>query len=33
VKYVAGIGGALLVLLIGKWVVARRPKAEHTAAA
>ena len=29
VKYAAGIIGALLVLAIGKWVVARRAKAVH----
>jgi predicted tellurium resistance membrane protein TerC len=33
VKYAAGIGGAVLVLLIGKWIAARRPKAGHTVAA
>ena len=27
VKYAAGIGGALLVLAIGKWIAARKPKA------
>jgi YjbE family integral membrane protein len=32
VKYAAGIAGALLVLIIGKWVASRRPKAEHPAA-
>ena len=33
VRYIAGVGGALLVLLIGKWVTMRRPKPRHTAAA
>ena len=33
VRYIAGIGGALLVLLIGKWVTMRRPKPRDTAAA
>ncbi|RYF58343.1 MAG: TerC family protein, partial [Comamonadaceae bacterium] len=33
VKYVAGITGALLVLAIGKWVVARRGKPDHPTAA
>ncbi|RZL58028.1 MAG: TerC family protein [Variovorax sp.] len=32
VKYAAGIIGALLVLVIGKLVASRRPKAEHPAA-
>jgi YjbE family integral membrane protein len=32
-RYIAGIGGALLVLAIGKWVAMRRPKAESTATA
>ena len=27
VKYAAGIGGALLVLALGKWIAARKPKA------
>lgn len=30
VKYLAGIGGALLVLAIGKWTAARRPKPAAT---
>jgi YjbE family integral membrane protein len=33
VRYIAGIGGALLVLLIGKWVAMRRPKPQDTATA
>jgi YjbE family integral membrane protein len=32
-RYIAGVGGALLVLAIGKWVAMRRPKAESTATA
>jgi predicted tellurium resistance membrane protein TerC len=33
VRYIAGLGGALLVLAIGKWVAMRRPKAQDTATA
>jgi YjbE family integral membrane protein len=33
VRYIAGIGGALLVLAIGKWVAMRRPKQQDTATA
>lgn len=33
VRYIAGIGGALLVLAIGKWVAMRKPKPESTATA
>jgi len=33
VRYIAGIGGALLVLAIGKWVAMRRPKPQDTATA
>ena len=32
VRYIAGLGGALLVLVIGKWVAARKAKAKPTAA-
>jgi predicted tellurium resistance membrane protein TerC len=28
VRYIAGIGGALLVLALGKWIAMRRPKPE-----
>jgi YjbE family integral membrane protein len=31
IKYAAGIAGALLVLAVGKWVAARRPKAHDAA--
>jgi predicted tellurium resistance membrane protein TerC len=33
VRYAAGVIGALLVLAIGKWVAARRPKAADTVVA
>jgi hypothetical protein len=33
VRYAAGVIGALLVLLIGKWVASRRPKPADTVAA
>lgn len=31
IKYAAGIGGALLVLALGKWIASRRPKHDETA--